>query len=203
MYQYSLIWFVGLFTSAIDNTEKVDDVPSRLKDLTKYFTYSLYVNICRSLFERDKLLFSLLLAINLKREEGEIEMTEWMFLLTGGVGLDNSLAKPADWIPNRSWDELCRLSDYENFKDIHKDVLEGHEGWKTFYDANQPQTADIPEPWNTKLNKFQKLLVLRCFRSDKLVPAVQDYVFCEFNLFFLFFFCHYFIFFKQLWVRNL
>lgn len=51
MYQYSLAWFVGHFTAAIDNTDKVDDVQQRVKDLIKYFTYFIYTKICHSLYE--------------------------------------------------------------------------------------------------------------------------------------------------------
>lgn len=55
MYQYSLQWFIGYLTSAIDNTDKVDDVQQRIKDLRKYFTYFIYMKLCRSL--RQKVIF--------------------------------------------------------------------------------------------------------------------------------------------------
>ncbi|XP_055917464.1 dynein axonemal heavy chain 7 [Eupeodes corollae] len=177
MYQYSLAWFVGLYTASIDNTDKVDDVTERMADLRKHFTYSLYVNICRSLFERDKLLFSLILNINLLKSEGEIDNSEWMFLLTGGVGLDNPLANPAKWLPAKSWDEICRLTNTStNFKGIREHIQANISQWKSFFDAENPQDATIPQPWNEKLTTFQKLLVLRVFRSDKLVPAVLNFV---------------------------
>jgi len=52
MYQYSLAWFVNLFKMTIDNTDPVDDVKGRISSLISAFTYALFNNVCRSLFEK-------------------------------------------------------------------------------------------------------------------------------------------------------
>lgn len=44
-----------------------------------------YQNVCRSLFEKDKLLFALLLASKLSIDHGLMDPLELRFLLTGGV----------------------------------------------------------------------------------------------------------------------
>ena len=181
MYQYSLNWYINLFTAAIDNTEKVDDLNQRLQELTKFFTHSLYVNICRSLFERDKLLFSLLLTFNLMENEGKVNQQEFMFLLTGGVGLDNPEVKPVKWLLDKSWDEICRLSNnFTVFADLKTSIKNDSAAWEAFYNDVSPQTAALPAPWTDKLSDIHLMMLLRCFRPDKLVPAIQNFVICKF-----------------------
>ncbi|XP_065655373.1 dynein axonemal heavy chain 7 isoform X2 [Hydra vulgaris] len=176
MYQYSLAWFINLFISAIDNSEKSEDLSKRLNILETYFTYSLYCNICRSLFEKDKLLFSFLLCVNLLRQKNEISQSEWRFLLTGGVVLDNPIGNLCEWLPKQSWDRLCILQDLHSFSGIHLSIAQNGDEWMKIYDSNKPHTELFPGKWNESLKQFQKIVVLRCIRPDKVVPAVQDFV---------------------------
>ncbi|KAG7196964.1 hypothetical protein KM043_000229 [Ampulex compressa] len=175
MYQYSLSWFVNLFNAAIDEAEPADELAQRLLNLTKYFTYSLYANVCRSLFEKDKLLFSLLLAVNLLERQGSVPVSQWTFLLTGGVGLKNPHDNPTEWLPSKRWDQLCKLDEVPGFSGIRDSFAGDRSKWKECFDSRAAHDVPFPTPFD-RLTTFQRLLVLRCIRPDKLVPAIQTFV---------------------------
>lgn len=185
MYQYSLGWFTSLFSMAIDASEKSDDITKRLKNLEDYFTYSLYNNVCRSLFEKDKMLFSFLLCINIMKDQGKVDLAEWNFLLTGGVGLENPHKSPASWIPVRAWDEICRLTEIGCFGKIKLSFEDSTREWQILYDSIAPQDATFPAPFNDA-SMFSRLCIIRALRPDKLVLAINQFVastlgqkFCE------------------------
>ena len=179
MYQYSLMYYIDLFTQSILKSEKSGNVAIRLKHLKSYFLYSLYSNICRSLFEKDKLLFSFLLCLRLAEFKGSITSELTRFLLTGGVALDDVLPpKPADseWISARSWGEMDRLSKMGSFKLFLDSISTETPKWKELYDSGEPQNVPYPDSVKDRFNSFEKLLILRTIRPDKLIPAVQNYV---------------------------
>lgn len=86
MYQYSLQWFMNLFVMAVENSEVSNVLEERLHHLDNYFTYSLYENVCRSLFEKHKLLFSLILTVKILQGKNLMNSVEWRYLLAGHAG---------------------------------------------------------------------------------------------------------------------
>ncbi|XP_057312411.1 dynein axonemal heavy chain 12-like isoform X2 [Hydractinia symbiolongicarpus] len=177
MYQYSLTWFVNLFIAAIQDSNKSKILDKRLRYLTDYFTYSLYCNVCRSLFEKDKLLFSFILCSNILKAKHELMQDEFMFFLTGGVGLENKKPNPdPSWLSDKSWDEICRMCDFKAFNGFRQHFKKNNEEWKKLFGSKEPQKHILPSPWNKKLTDFQKMIVVRCLRPDKVVPLVTNFV---------------------------
>ncbi|EDQ84751.1 uncharacterized protein MONBRDRAFT_39136 [Monosiga brevicollis MX1] len=179
MYQYSLTWFTDLYRRSIRDSAKSEELAIRIHNLNDHFTYSIYRNVCRSLFEKDKLLFSFSLTVQLMARRGEIDDAEWRFLLTGGVGLDNPHPNPAPaWLSDKSWGELVRTESLPRgtFIGLREDVQQNPELFKQFYDSASPHTEPLPGPWEERLDAMQKLILLRCLRPDKIVPRVQQFV---------------------------
>ncbi len=58
---------------------------------------------------------------------------------------------------------------------LNLDVQSNINEWKSLYDSTTPHEFPYPAPWFT-LSGLDKLVVLRCFRPDKIVPAVQEFI---------------------------
>ncbi|KAA3677673.1 dynein heavy chain, axonemal, partial [Paragonimus westermani] len=176
MYQYSLTWFINLFLASISNSEKSQVLEERIEILNNYFTKSVYRNICRSLFENHKLLFSLVMCYSLLKNKNKVNEDVWRFLLTGGVALDNPHANPApDWLSDKCWAEIVRASDLPGLEDFMKDVKENTTTWKQMYDSMQPHKFAAPGKLSGLVG-LEKLVVLRCIRPDKVIPGIQDFI---------------------------
>ena len=84
---------------SIDDAEPSEELEERIGFLNKEFLSSLYRNICRSLFEQDKPIFSMLLTFKLLEMKGELIAADLRFLLTGGVSLGGEVPEcPAFWM---------------------------------------------------------------------------------------------------------
>ncbi|KAI9347975.1 dynein heavy chain and region D6 of dynein motor-domain-containing protein [Zopfochytrium polystomum] len=178
MYQYSLTWFINLFINSIESSEKSTELDTRLGHLRNHFTESLYCNVCRSLFEKDKLVFSFLLCVAILRGRNEIDPDEWRFLLTGGIGIGDGFSPNPDpsWLTEKAWADVCMLSSLTAFPNFANTFREDIEEWQSIFENQEPHKVELPSRWRNTLNSFQRLLVIRCIRPDKLTAAVQIYI---------------------------
>lgn len=96
--------------------------------------------------------------------------------MTGGISIAGKLPEMprADWISEKAWGEICRLSDLEGFKDFYRTFYhpESLFQFKEIYDSPLPHTISLPTKIKADFNLFHKLMILRTLRPDKLIPAV-------------------------------
>lgn len=48
--------------------------------------------------------------------------------------------------------------------------------FKPIYDSKEPCSVGLPDPWSERLSNLQKMIIVRCLRPDKILPAVTKYV---------------------------
>merc|ERR1712195_311813 len=105
MYQYSLLWYTNLFIRTCQSAEQGDSFEERLENLKNGFTSLLYDQVCRSLFENHKLLFSFVMSISILQSVGKVDAGQWRFLIAGqATGDPIEVAQPeARWVTSQVW----------------------------------------------------------------------------------------------------
>ncbi|OQS02753.1 dynein heavy chain, partial [Thraustotheca clavata] len=188
MYQYSLQYYQKLFVMRLEVSTKSEILQTRLDILMNDITMNMYVNVCRGLFEKDKVIFAFMIVSSILRQQHSISAAEANFYLIGSKrthAFDTS-QKPS-WLPERVWigvETLIEIN-HDAFAPLISSLTTFEESWKeSILYSELPHQEPIPGPLNDSLTNFQKLLILRVFREEMLVFGTREFVGREAGTFF-------------------
>lgn len=176
----------------IKNSNKSVKIDVKIPTMVEDITMAIYTNISKGLFEHHKLIFSFLLSINIHLQIGKITNDEWNFLLHGPINmakidvpkkpmllkLSEDAWKTVNYMSKvfpkfKSFPENCtgriqiKLGDFT--QDIHLD------------NENNNPTVN----WDSILNPFEKLMIIKAFKEKKLICAISNYVVTELGKMFI------------------
>jgi len=184
MYQYSLKFFKMIYQRALTNAgpPAAGKRNERKVFFIREFTKLLYENICRSLFEKDKLLLSMLMCLMIMAEtEGGLDQREVRFMMTGGTSVEMKKPNPTGedgWISDKMWASILQVSeDFECFSGLDTNFEKNLDEWERVYNLQKPQSkkANWPEPYTT-MSLIRQAMFLRIFRPDKVIPVIQKLI---------------------------
>ncbi|XP_062814743.1 dynein axonemal heavy chain 10 isoform X2 [Anolis carolinensis] len=179
MYQYSLAAFLDVFGLSLRKSMPDTILAKRLRHIMDTLTFNVYNYGCTGLFERHKLLYSFTMTIKIEQADYRIPQDELDFFLKGNISLEKSARKkPCLWISDQGWEDVIRIAELfpEQFGSLPDDVENNPDDWKNWYDVDALEQVPFPMQYRKSLSHFQKLLLLRCFRVDRVYRAVTDYV---------------------------
>ncbi|EEZ99537.1 Dynein heavy chain, cytoplasmic-like Protein [Tribolium castaneum] len=182
MYQYSLKYFNQIFNTVIETSEKSNDLKERLKILLREITAFVYTNVSRGLFERHKLVFSFMLCVAIHQEKGEISDNQWNFLLRGPVGAKIELPPKPDYplITDAMWLSANFLAvSIPGFEKLPEEITNVISVRISDFQQDisvVPNAKSSRVKWNELLDDFNKLLLLKTLKEEKLVFAITEYV---------------------------
>jgi dynein heavy chain, axonemal len=184
MYTISLGSFLQVFKGSLMTSARDVNLEKRLKNIIRESTMNTYDYACTGIFEKHKLMFSMQLTTMIMDGEGTLDRNELNFFLKGDTSLEGaSEEKPShlSWILDNGWKDLIKLTTLkECFKDLLVDISKkSSDKWREWYDLEDPENVDLPSGYTKVLNAMQSLLVLRCFRPDRVYNAVKLFIIAE------------------------
>ncbi|XP_064553878.1 dynein axonemal heavy chain 5 isoform X1 [Drosophila montana] len=178
MYQNSLKQFLVIFNNSITKSTKSSVTEERINIILRYLTYEVYKFTNRSLYERHKQLFTLMLAIKIDYHNGNISHEEFLTFIKGGASLDlNAVApKPFRWILDITWLNLVEISKLETFATVLQIIELNERDWRSWYECEKPENEEIPCGYNALLDSFRKLLLIRSWCPDRTISQAKKYI---------------------------
>ncbi|XP_047128116.1 dynein axonemal heavy chain 8 isoform X1 [Hydra vulgaris] len=178
MYQIALQQFLNIFDMSMAKSEKSPIPAKRISNITEFLTFEVYKFAVRGLYEKDKFMFTLLLSLKIDIGKGSVKTEEFSCFIKGGAALDlkSVQPKPYKWISDMTWLNLVQLSKLPTFSGILDQVSRNESAWKSWLDKDNPEEHPIPDGYQTSLDTFKKLLLIRSWCPDRTLSQARNYI---------------------------
>lgn len=187
MYNVSLLQFLDLFYDGIDNSPKAQLVKDRVVNIIYAMTYKTYRYINRGIFERDKVMFKLMMCLRILINEGTLTMADVGLFLKAGGSIDDK-NKKFNWMEKKTWDNIVGLSKHKFgsesnmfYKGIVDCMTRSANDWRQFYESDNPENEHVPD-YEEKINAdqtighFLHMCLVRSIREDRAVVASNKFI---------------------------
>lgn len=227
-YQHAMCDFIDIFMQIMASIQLHDtakcssdssndriDLNQRLLKIIGDLSKRIYNIGSMGIFQKDKLLFSLRIAMELEHYDGRLGRNEIDFLFKP-INVTCASNSSSYWLTNQQYNDANELmvAFPTVFGDFLNQLIVNAEQWQMWLQAKSPESINCPEPyaqsitlfqvaitllniyenakrswkcgfsnlleWNVFFDvnnfQFQKLLILRCFRPDRLLPTMQTYI---------------------------
>ncbi|KAH0792655.1 Dynein heavy chain family protein [Histomonas meleagridis] len=185
MYQVSLDQFLNKFYESIEKAEPDNFPKKRIENIINTLTETCWAYIIRGLYEKDKLLFCLQLALKIEMslppEQNPIDFNDYQTfikagsILTGNVTIDEQL--PEIFEPVR--DNIIALSKLNSLRGFISHISSSPLEWTKLMTSQTPENDPLPNFGQTKqedVKPFIRAIIIRCLRPDRAIAASQNYI---------------------------
>jgi dynein heavy chain len=190
-YIYSLEAFTTVFYRGIDNvtSEPVEvegeekheatdaELATRCTVLTESITRTVFNYIRRGLFEVDKLTVATLLTLRIATNDGKLSDEDLAFLVENKQSPDPGNMGPLhEWLPASIWPKIKAIENMKRFASLGDNMQSDSEQWQKWFDSEMPESAKLPGDYQKALDSFDRLILLRAMRPDRVTTALRAWI---------------------------
>ena len=177
IYEYSLAWFIKMYQRSIELADKSTFVEQRIDHISDQANLIIYTNVCRGLYEKDKLIYALLLAIALLRKDKKINEKQLLFFVSPfDLVKFKDQNSPLEWLSDSLWRRIRATQILEGRFQGLGDRIVGMSGvWETFFSHPKPEEMNLPEPFE-EATDLERLILLKIFRPEAVVKSLKRFV---------------------------
>lgn len=199
-YIYSLEAFTTVFYRGIDLVPKVElteEVPEgapegtspvkreatdaelsqRCKILIESITRTVYNYVRRGVFEMDKLTVGTILTLRISVNDGSLPAEDMEYLVENKISPDPGNMGPlSEWLPTAIWPRIKALEGLKRFASLGDNMQSDSDEWQRWFDSEMPEVAKFPGDYQKMLSGFDRLIILRAMRPDRVTTALKAWI---------------------------